>query len=369
MEQNTNRKPLIGITHGDINGISYEIILKTLSDPTLCDLFTPIIYGSDQAEAFWRKQLDMEGTPWRKIETIDEVKEGEVNLIVCSSREVKIEMGEPTPLAGDCALDALEIAMEHALKRRIDALVTAPINKSTMPQNRFPYKGHTDYLGAKCGLEEANAPLMILTSGSIRVALATTHVALNEVAGLLNEQLIIKKLHALESSMQRDFDIEKPKIAVLALNPHSGDRGLMGQEEQNIITPAIKKAREDEKILAFGPFATDGFWGSNELYKYDAILALYNDQGLAPFKTLFMNSGVNITAGLPIVRTSPDHGTGYDIAGKNQAETESFREAIYLAIDTLRHRRHYEYARRNPLRRGYNERGNDNEVLAPTAED
>lgn len=366
MEQNNNRKPVIGITHGDINGIGYEVLFKAFAEANITELFTPIIYGSAEAEAFWRNYLAVETAPWRKITTSGEAKEGEINLISCTTQNIQVEVGVPTPLAGKCAFDALERAMEDALNNRIDALVTAPINKATMPQDLFPFKGHTDYLGAKCGLKENESPLMILTSGDIRVALATTHVAISEVAGLLSESLLLEKLQAIESSMQRDFDIEKPRIAVLSLNPHSGDRGLMGREEIEIITPTLQKAREQYKLLAFGPFAADGFWGSTELYKYDAILALYHDQGLAPFKSLFMNEGVNFTAGLPIIRTSPDHGTGYDIAGKNLASSASLTAAIYLAIDTIRRRNRYNYARRNPLRKGYNERGNDNEILAPT---
>lgn len=358
-------KPRIGITHGDINGINYELLLKLFSSLDVCELYTPIIYGSPEVAAYWSELLKYDFTPWNRISSPEEATEGVVNILSCSGEEIHVDMGKATPEAGVYALQALELATQHAIEKRIDALVTAPINKSIMPKEEFPYNGHTDYLGVRCGLEEGKKPLMILTSGAIRVALATTHIPLQEVASRLNVDLILEKLKDLKSSLQRDFDIETPRIAVLGLNPHCGDNGLMGHEEERIIKPAIEIALEHKGILAFGPFAADGFWGSNELHNYDAILALYHDQGLTPFKALFMNDGVNFTAGLPIVRTSPDHGTGFDLAGQGKASEDSLRQAIYMAIDTIRRRNRYDYARRNPLRKLYSERGNDNDVLAP----
>ncbi len=357
-----SKKLRIGITHGDINGISYELLLKTFAKKGFCELFTPIVYGSSTALRFWAKHFEInELNYWNIIDSLDEVKENVVNLLSCCPEEnVEVHIGKGDTSSGEFAFLALEKAMEHSLNGDISALVTAPINKSVMPQKKFPYNGHTDYLGAKCGLSGDETPLMILTSGAIRVALVTTHIPINKVAENISEEKIISKLKALEQSLKRDFNIEKPRIAVLGLNPHCSDNGLMGDEEKQIITPAIKKALDEENILSFGPFPSDGFWGSEGLYQYDGILALYHDQGLSPFKALFMNNGVNFSAGLPIVRTSPDHGTGFDLAGKGKASEESLYQAIYLAIDTVRRREMYDEARKNPLPTLYNTRGQDN---------
>lgn len=358
-------KPRIGITHGDINGINYELLLRIFANNDVCEFYTPIIYGSPKVASYWRKVLKYETTPWNRINHPDEAVEGEVNILSCTSDEIKVEMGTPTETAGIAAYQALDLATQHALEKKIDALVTAPINKAVMPQDLFPYKGHTDFLGTRCSLSEGKQPLMILMKDDIKVALATTHLSIREVADSITPDLIISKLKDIEQSLQRDFDISKPRIAVLGLNPHCGDKGLIGREEEEIIAPTIKKALEEEGLLAFGPFAADGFWGSAELTKYDVILSLYHDQGLAPFKALFMDEGVNFSAGLPIVRTSPDHGTGFDIAGEGKASEESLRQAIYVAVDILRNRQRYDYARRNPLRKIYSERGHDNDTLEP----
>lgn len=362
MEKKTY-KPRIGITHGDINGINYELLLRIFANNDICEFYTPIIYGSPKVASYWRKVLKVDTTPWNRINHPDEALEGEVNILSCIADEVKVEIGIPSEIAGLAAYQALDLATQHALEKKIDALVTAPINKSVMPQELFPYKGHTDFLGTRCGLEEGKKPLMILMKGGVKVALATTHLPIREVPESINQALIISKLKDIEQALQRDFNIAKPRIAVLGLNPHCGDNGLIGKEEEEIIAPAIRVALEEEGLLAFGPFAADGFWGSSELTKYDAILSLYHDQGLAPFKALFMDEGINFTAGLPIVRTSPDHGTGFDIAGQGKASEESLRQAIYVAIDTIRNRHRFDYARRNPLRKLYSERGHDNENI------
>lgn len=359
---NKPKLPRIAITHGDINGIGYEILLKAFANSAICELFTPIIYGSVAAETFWRKELAIEAEPWCCIKHPSEAVEGRIYIIDCIGDDSpKVAVGTPTPEAGRYALMALDRAVQDSLEGLVEVLVTAPINKATMPQGQFPYKGHTEYLAKRCDISQDKMPLMILTSGEVRVALATTHLPLVDVPQALTQELIIEKLKDIKHAMQQDFDIEQPRIAMLALNPHAGDHGLMGKEEQTILAPTIKKARGELDIIAFGPFAADGFWGSGELRKYDAILAMYHDQGLAPFKTLFMESGVNVTAGLPIIRTSPDHGTGYDIAGKNIASHTSLMEAIYLAIDLWRNRCRYKEARKNKLKPLFNEsahRGN-----------
>lgn len=348
MTQATKRKLRIGITHGDINGIGYEIILKMLQDERLTELFTPIVYGSAKVAAYYRKTLNMEGAPWTRINHPSEVRETEPcpYLINCTDDELQVEIGRPTPDAGKAAYQALDQATTDLLSGDLDALVTAPINKSTMPSSLFPYKGHTAYLGERCGAE----PLMILTAKNTRVALVTEHLALAEVQPALTQDLIVRKGLALRDSLVCDFGISAPRIAVLALNPHAGDNGLIGLDEKRIIAPAIARLHDDEGVLAFGPFPADGFWGSQGRSGYDAILAMYHDQGLAPFKLLAMDEGVNFTAGLPIVRTSPDHGTGYDIAGKGLASERSLREACFLAIDIVRRRVQNELLATNALK-------------------
>lgn len=362
-----DEKLKIAITHGDINGISYEILLKLLDSPEIIKLFTPIVYGSAKVSAYYRKVLNFESTPWNRIETPAEASDSLPNLINCVSDDVVVEMGKCTLEAGIAAYDALERAMDDLLQGRVDAIVTAPINKASMPKDCFPFKGHTAYLGARCG-SDGSSPLMILMANTVKVALATEHIPLSAVPSSLTQELISNKLQAIKHSLIRDFAIDSPRIAVLALNPHAGDNELIGNEETNVISPALKYCREQLDINCFGPFSSDGFWGSSALMRFDAILAMYHDQGLTPFKALFMEKGVNFTAGLPIVRTSPDHGTGYDIVGKGIANEASLREAIYAAIDITRNRRRYDYAMQNPLRKLYVSSNNDNEVLAPTPE-
>ncbi len=363
-----NRKYKIGITHGDINGISYEIILKAFSNTTLTELFTPIIYGSSKVAAFYAKTLAMEVPVWNLIESPTDAKGSEVNIVDCCDPEVTVALGEVAPQsAGKAAFDALQRATQDWREGKIDALVTCPINKSAMPAELFPFNGHTDYLAHRLNGEQE--PLMILCATDLRVALATTHVAISEVAARITQDLLLHKVRCFEKSLIQDFGVVKPRIALLALNPHAGDNGLMGREEQDIIVPAIKKLFNEEGIYAFGPFSADGFFGAQEYRNYDGVLAMYHDQGLAPFKTLFMADGVNVTAGLSKVRTSPDHGTGYDIVGKGEASYVSLTSAIYTAIDVLRNRNSYAVARKNPLRSIYRDSGNDNEKLATLPEE
>lgn len=356
-----NNRIKVAITHGDINGISYEILYKLFEDDRILELFTPIIYGSVKAADYWLDALKCEGTRWHKIHQLEEARDGMVNIIDCTgNHHVEITPGQPTELAGELAYEALARAVKDVKAHRADVLVTAPINKSTMPQERFPYAGHTQYLEAKASTEGGS--LMILCSGDTRVALATGHIPISEVAGQLTMERIITRCEILEQGLKRDFGITKPRIAILGLNPHAGDNGLIGHDEQYIIIPAINEL-QNRGIIAFGPYPADGLWGSGRYDSFDAVLAMYHDQGLAPFKALHMNEGVNATLGLSIIRTSPDHGTGYDIAGQGIASPESMRHAIYQAIDMLRSRRAWEQATRNPLRRIYHNRGRDDERL------
>lgn len=366
-----NRKLRIAISQGDINGIGYEILFKIFEEELMLELCTPVIYGSTRVEAFWRKRLEQkpeEHKKWVPVNDVSEVRDGRVNIINCGSREWMVDPGKATADSGQAAAEALFCATQDVMNGFCDVLVTAPINKAAMPKEVFPHKGHTDYL-QKVAAEKPGESLMILCSGNTRVALATTHLPLNEVAGAITPELILQKLRLMEHSLIRDFGIVKPQIALLALNPHAGDKGLIGEQEQRIIKPAMEQAKA-LNIFVHGPFAADGFWGSpNTLDSFDGILAMYHDQGLAPFKTLYMDRGVNFTAGLSIVRTSPDHGTAYDIAGKGIASEVSMREAIYTAIDIYRNRRTYYEANRNPLRKLYFNRGKDDEKIDLTAED
>ena len=357
----------IGISHGDINGIGYEILLKAFSDERLLELFNPVIYGSSKSSSYHRKVLGEETVNFHIISRADESQEGKINFVNCVKEEIKIELGKASAEAGESAYLALDSAVRDLSDRKIDLLVTLPINKDTIQHERFRFPGHTDFLEEKFARNGEKA-LMILATETLRVALVTTHIPLSEVPSKLSKGQILDKLRILNLSLKRDFRVENPRIAVLGLNPHAGENGLLGKEETEIIAPAVKEA-QDEWILCAGPFAADGFFGSGRFKEFDAILAMYHDQGLIPFKTLAMDAGVNFTAGLPIVRTSPDHGTAYDIAGKNIASEESFRQAIYMGIDIYRNRAAYDEARKNPLRKMFFDRGRDDEKLDLTKEE
>ena len=350
-----NEKIRVAITHGDTNGIGYEVIFKAFEDPMMLELCTPIIYGSPRAAAYHRKALEMELNV-NIINTAEEAEEGKLNLLTTFEEEVKIELGKPSPEAGTAALTALERAMADFKENQYDVLVTAPINKNNIQSDTFRFCGHTEYIEEKVG--DGAKSLMILMSGNLRVALVTTHLAVKDIAAAITTEKIVEKATILHNSLKRDFRITNPRIAVLSLNPHVGDNGLLGTEEQEMIIPAIN-ILEENNIQAFGPYAADGFFGSGAYTKFDAVLAMYHDQGLAPFKALASESGVNYTAGLPIVRTSPDHGTAYDIAGKNMADHNSLRHAIYTAIDVYRNRSNYDVATANPLKKLYHERRED----------
>lgn len=340
-EKKENRKIRVAITHGDTNGIGYEVILKLLEDNRICDLCTVVVYGSAKAASFYRKAMELPQVQLQRIESAAEARDGVVNVINVVPEDLKIDPGQPSEIAGKAALAALEAAVADLRAGSVDVLVTAPIDKHTIQSPEFTFPGHTEYLES-CLTDdstpaECRKALMMLCAGSLRVALVTTHLPLRKVADAITKENILEKLESFERSLRTDFAIEKPRIAVLSLNPHAGENGLLGDEEAEIIAPAIKEAR-NRRILAFGPYASDGFFGAGNHSRFDGVLAMYHDQGLTAFKTLAMDAGVNFTAGLPCVRTSPDHGTGFDIAGKGLARPDSMREAIYLAIDVFRNR-------------------------------
>lgn len=350
----------VGITQGDTNGIGYEVILKALQNQQMTELFTPVVYGSAKTASYHRKALELQPVSMNVIRNSADIKDGVNNLVEVANEEVKVELGVSSEIAGRAAFDALERAVTDLKQGYIDVLVTAPINKKSIQSEQFTFPGHTEYLEASIG--DGDKALMILFSDKIRVALVTTHVPVSRIGEYITKDAVLDKLFAFNRSLKSDFGIVRPRIAVLSLNPHAGDGGLLGKEEQEVIAPAIAEA-VDKKVVAFGPYAADGFFG-NEMYKhFDGVLAMYHDQGLAPFKTIAMESGVNFTAGLPYVRTSPDHGTGYDIAGKNEANEQSMREAIYAAIDIYRNRCNYAEMTQNPLRRMYFDKSGDKEVL------
>lgn len=348
----------VGITQGDINGVGYEVVLKVLEDSRILELFTPIVYGSAKIALFYRKQLGLQPIPFNIIRNADDARDGVVNIVNVVGEEVQAVPGEATVEAGRAAYAALQAAVADINDEKIDVIVTAPINKNTIQGEGFHFAGHTEYLAAAFKGE----PLMILASDKMRVALVTTHLPVKEVSGKITKESIVEKLQIFNDSLIRDYGIVKPRIAVLALNPHAGDNGLLGTEERDVIVPAIEQAY-GEKISCFGPYAADGFFGASMYEKFDGVLAMYHDQGLAPFKALAMDSGVNFTAGLSAIRTSPDHGTGYDIAGKGEASEASMREAIYAAIDIFRNRESHEERTANPLRRQYFDKSKDNVVL------
>ena len=345
-----SNKIKVGITHGDTNGIGYEVILKTLEDNRLSDLCTIVVYGSAKAASFYRKAMELPQVQLNRVDSAADARDGVFNIINVVGEDLKIEPGIAPEAAGGAAFAALEAAVADLRAGDIDVLVTAPIDKHSIQSPTFTFPGHTEYLQSSLAddtMPDAKA-LMILCTDYLRVALATAHMPIAEVPGALSKELIVDKLKDFDRSLRRDFGVQNPRIAVLSLNPHAGERGLLGKEEQEIIIPAIAEA-QTHKILAFGPYASDGFFGSESYRAFDGVLAMYHDQGLAPFKTIAMDAGVNFTAGLPFVRTSPDHGTGYDIAGKGQASAESMRSAIYMALDIYRNRGRHDEAYRRPL--------------------
>ncbi|WP_430810759.1 MULTISPECIES: 4-hydroxythreonine-4-phosphate dehydrogenase PdxA [unclassified Carboxylicivirga] len=342
----SEEKIKVGITHGDINGIGYEVIFKALSDSRIYDSFIPVIYGSSKVAAYHRKALNIPNFSLNSINQVEDAHSKRVNIINCLDDNIRVELGKSTAIGGDSAFKALEMAVKDLKEGKIDVLVTAPINKENIQSESFTFPGHTEYLQQVA--DEGDA-LMLMVSDHMRVGVVAGHVPIKEVPNKINEESILNKLRTLNHTLKMDFSIRKPRIAVLGLNPHAGDGGVIGDEEQTIIIPALEKAKQ-EGIMALGPYPADGLFGSDQFRNFDAILAMYHDQGLAPFKTLTFSKGVNYTAGLPFIRTSPDHGTAFEIAGQDKANATSFKEAIYLAIDVCRNRRMNTELGRNPLK-------------------
>jgi 4-hydroxythreonine-4-phosphate dehydrogenase len=338
----------VGITQGDINGIGYEVILKTLSDPRVYENQSVVIYGSAKVAAYHKKALDLNAVNLSIVNSAREAGYGRISIVNCTDEEVKVELSQSTAIAGKASFQALERACQELKDGLIDVLITAPINKSNIQSDSFHFPGHTEYLESVFG--EGKGALMIMVSPIMRIAVATGHIPLAQVPAAIDVPGLVQKIRILNKSLIKDFSIIKPRIAVLGLNPHAGDDGLIGKEDKEIIAEAVRKAQE-QHVCCFGPIPADGFFGSGDFKKYDGIMAMYHDQGLIPFKALSMDSGVNYTAGLPIVRTSPAHGTAYALAGQNVASEVSFREAYYLACDVFKNRQIYADMTKNPLRK------------------
>lgn len=353
----------IGITHGDFNGVGYEVIIKTLQDDRMLELFTPVIYGSQQIFNYYRKLLGVnKDFSFNIIKSAKDACEGRFNLVEVNTNgsDLIVQCGIAHPNAGKFAAKALLEAQRDLHDKHIDAVVTAPINKEVIQSEQFRFNGHTDFFGDPYKADYK--PIMLFTQDSLRVALFTTHMPYSAVPQMLTQETLEQFILSLEETMKQDFGIAKPRMAVLGLNPHAGENGLLGREEIEIIEPVIKRVWESGRLV-FGPFPADGFWGSGNYKHFDVTIAMYHDQGLLPFKLLAMDQGVNITSGLPIIRTSPDHGTAYDIAGKGVANETSFRNAIYRAIDIFKARENHKEATHNPLKVKYVERGKDNVKL------
>ena len=327
--------PKIGITQGDINGIGYEVILKVLADTRILESFIPIVYGQSKVFSYYKKNFGMEEMSYTVIRDASQAQPKRINIINHTDEELKVEPGFSTPIAGKASFAALKLAVNDLRNGTIDALVTAPVNKANMQSEQFKFKGQTDYIKS---FFPDNEYITLLVNHQMRIGFVTNHIPLKDVPSAINKELIIKKLMLINKSLINDFKIDAPKIAVLGLNPHASDGNIMGTEERDIIQPAIEVAK-DQGVMAFGPFPADGFFGSDAWRKYDGILSMYHDQGLTPFRVLSVDGGVSFTGGLPVVRTSTTHGTGYDIANKNIADPEAMRHAIYLAIDILNNRR------------------------------
>jgi 4-hydroxythreonine-4-phosphate dehydrogenase len=338
-----DNKIVVGISQGDLNGIGLEIILKTLAEPGISEICVPVLFSSQKTVSYFRKMLSMDEFNFNPLRDFSQLNTKKPNVFICYDEEVTIEMGKATTLSGKYAKLSLEAATLALFEKKIDVLITAPINKHSMQEAGFNYPGHTEYLGDKLG----GKPLMLLCANDLRVAVVTGHVPLKNISEKITIENVLEKINQLHASLVKDFGIRKPKIAVLGLNPHAGENGAIGDEEKKMIIPAIEKAKEN--MLVFGPYSADGFFGKNMQSQFDGVLAMYHDQGLIPFKTLAFGHGVNFTAGLDFVRTSPDHGTAYDIAGKQIADESSFREALYTAIDIYRRRELLEEISKKPL--------------------
>jgi 4-hydroxythreonine-4-phosphate dehydrogenase len=340
-----NEKIIIAITHGDINGIGYEVITKTLQDVRIVEMCTPVVYGSAKIAAYHRKTIDIANFSFLGIHDISEVNYKKANIINVVDENTRVEFGKSTEIAGEAALISLTAAVKDVKNKLVDALITAPINKYNIQSKDFDFPGHTEYLEKEFG----GKALMLMISENLRIGVVTGHIPISKVSETITIELIMEKLRILNQSLIQDFGIRKPRIAVLGLNPHAGDNGVIGNEEIQTIIPAIDDARK-QGIMAIGPYPADGFFATDDFKKFDAILAMYHDQGLTPFKAWCFDNGVNYTAGLSIVRTSPAHGTAYQIAGKGVASENSFRQALYLACDIVKNRQEYNELIANALK-------------------
>jgi len=328
------KNTIIGFSIGDVNGIGIEVILKALSDNRMLDIMTPVIYGSEKALDFYKNLIAPTNIDLHKIKSINQVSSKKVNVISVCNENITISPGENSTAAGKYAFESLEAVTNDLAAAKIDVIVTGPINKKNIQSDQFNFPGHTEYLTS---LSNADDSLMLMVHENLKVGVVTNHLPLSSVSKVLDKELIFKKLVLLNNSLKLDFGIASPKIAVLGLNPHAGENGMLGDEEEKLISPAVQMGKSNN-IFAFGPFPADGFFGAGSFQEFDGVLAMYHDQGLVPFKTIAGGRGVNFTAGLPIVRTSPDHGTGFDIAGKNKANEASLRNAIYLGVDIHKNR-------------------------------
>jgi 4-hydroxythreonine-4-phosphate dehydrogenase len=331
---NPHQKPRIGITLGDLNGVGPEVVIKALADNRMLGIVTPVIYGSAKVISFYKKIMNIEEFNYSQVKNKGQFAPKMINVVNCWEDTIEINPGKQSKESGKAAYVALKQACDELKAGLLDGLVTAPIDKNSIHSDEFPFKGHTEFLTKYFNSSES---LMFMVSDTLRVGLVTEHVALKDVSSLLTKEKLEAKLQLMESSLRKDFGITKPKIAVLGLNPHAGDGGLIGQEDDQVIRPVINDFRNKGKLVS-GPFPADGFFASSQYTKYDGVLAMYHDQGLIPFKSIAFDNGVNFTAGIPVVRTSPDHGTAYAIAGKNQANETSLREAIYKAGDIFKQR-------------------------------
>jgi 4-hydroxythreonine-4-phosphate dehydrogenase len=343
----SSHKPVIGISSGDLNGIGIECIIKTFSDPRIMEFCTPVVFGSNKVINFYRKSLPEFNLNFNIIKEFGKLNHKQLNIFNVWEEDVAITPGALNETGGKYAVISLLAAAQALKENKIQALVTAPLHKKNVQSETFNYTGHTPFL---MNYFETRDVLMFMVADNMRVGLVTEHVPVSEVANHITKDKIISKLRLMKDSLRKDFGIDKPKIAVLSLNPHAGDDGLIGKEDEEIIRPAVIEAKKSD-ILVYGPYASDGFFARGLHEKFDAVLAMYHDQGLIPFKSLAKGQGVNFTAGLPVVRTSPDHGTAFDIAGQDKADESSFREAIFTALDILASRTGYAAAHRNPLRK------------------
>lgn len=334
-----NGKIVVGITQGDGNGIGYEVIIKALADARILDSFTPVVYGSSKIMGFYKKTIhNIENFDTNVISSAKDAFPKRINVVNCLPDNVYVEPGQPSADSAKAAITSLECAVKELKEGLIDVIVTAPINKKNMSNQGFEHTGHTEYFQKEFGVKDVT---MFMVSENLKIGVVTGHIPLKDVPSSISEEKILTKLRLMNESLKKDFCVDKPKIAVLSLNPHSGDGGLLGDEEQTIISPAIKRAVE-EGIDAFGPFSPDGYFGLHHYDRFDATLAMYHDQGLAPFKALAFEDGVNFTAGLPVIRTSPDHGTAFEMAGRDEADPRSMKSAIYMAVDIFKRRQRYE---------------------------